>query len=617
MSQPAAAKLLLAAQQHLALRRYSQAIALLQQLLAESPGVFVAHSLLGISYHATGSLDAAIAHLRAAIEINSEWAEGYGVLGAALAGSGLHAQAADAFATLVKMRPQNVEALNNLGTVLRSLGRYDQSIVHLREAVRLRPDQAEIHHNLGNSLLESGQTTEALAELQQAVLLRPDFVQLYQGLGNALISLGRIPAAIDCFRRALTIDPSHHAIHSSLLMSMNYTDSADEIPQAIFEEHLAFGRRHTDPLPRPTFYSNDRDPNRRLRVGYVSSDFRRHSVSYFIEPIFAHHDPAEVEIFCYADVPNPDEVTDRLKKYVERWRDIAGQSDAQVADQIRADQIDILIDLVGHTGGGRLLLFGRKPAPVQVSYLGYPATTGVSAVDYRITDRIADPSGEKLLRIDPPFLCYQPSGEAPDVSSPPALKSGHITFGSFNALPKITPRTIALWSAVIKAVAGSRMMIKGRGLQLPELADRLAAQFLVHGIERSRLTFLGHETTTAAHLARYHAVDIALDAFPYNGTTTTCEALWMGVPVVTRCGQIHAARVGASILTAMGQQEWIANGDDEFVRIAEDLAGDSQKLSEHRAQLRGRMKSSPITDGPGFTRRFEFALRQMWVEYCG
>jgi predicted O-linked N-acetylglucosamine transferase (SPINDLY family) len=621
MSHLQPAQLLAAGQQYLKLGQTAKAVEILQRAVAASPGSFLAQSLLAGALQKSGNIAGAIVHLQAALTLNSNWAEGHAILGTLLAGQGKFQPAAEAFRQVVRLKPQNVEALNNLGTVLKSLSQFDEAIVHLRAAAKLSPAKAEIYNNLGNALLESGNTVEALEHLQQAVALRPDYVQLYQGLGNSLISVGKVDEAIDIFRKALKIDPSHHQIHSSLLMSLHYTDWSNDHPQLLLDEHRQYDRQQTAHLPRPMSYRNDLNPNRRLRIGYFSSDFRRHSVSFFIGPILAQHDPSQVEVFCYAEVATPDEVTARLQRHVPNWRSTYGLSDEKVAEQIQRDQIDILIDLSGHTGGGRMPLFGRKPAPVQATYLGYPDTTGLSAIDYRITDSVADPPDEsdrfhteRLIRLTPPFLCFAPPADAPDVLPPPVLTAGHITFGSFNTLAKLTTGTIKLWAEVLNAVPSSRMLIKARGLQHAAVADRIASQFLSCRIEKGRLDFLGHETTTVSHLARYHQVDIALDTFPYNGTTTTCEALWMGVPVVTLAGRIHAARVGASLLTTMDRVQWVAETIDEFVRLATALASDQSKLSEQRTALRSQFEKSPLFDATDFTRRFEFVLRQMWMK---
>ena len=622
MSQVPPAQLLTAGQQYLKLGQITKAIELLQRAVAASPGSFVAQSLLAGALQSSGNIDAALVHLQLALKLNHNWFEGHAVLGRLLAGQGKLQASADAFRQVVRLKPQNVEALNNLGTVLKSLSRFDEAIVYLRQAAQLNPGKAEIHNNLGNALLENGSTVEALAELQHAVALRPDFVQLYQGLGNSLISLGTVDEAISIFRKALSIDPAHHQIHSSLLLSLHYTDWVNDHRKQLFDEHRRYDHQHAAKLPRPAAYANDRNPNRRLRLGYFSPDFRRHSVSFFITPILAHHDPSQVELFCYADVATPDAITANMQQHVHHWRNVCGQSDEQIADQIQRDQIDILVDLSGHTGGGRMLLFARKPAPVQVNYLGYPDTTGVSAIDYRITDSIADPPGasdqlhiERLIRMEPPFLIFAPPADAPDVQPPPVLQNNHITFGSFNTLAKITPGTIGLWSAALIATPNSRMLIKARGLQHAPVADRIAAEFARHEIEPARLEFLGHESTTVSHLARYHQIDLALDTFPYNGTTTTCEALWMGVPVVSLSGQIHAARVGASLLTSIGRTQWIAADADQFVTIARSLGSDASELTRHRLLLRDQFRTSPLANAADFTRRYETALRQMWQAF--
>jgi predicted O-linked N-acetylglucosamine transferase (SPINDLY family) len=622
MSHIQAAQLLAAAQQFLKLGQTQRAIDALNRSLAIAPQSFPAHSLLGIAYHTTGNSDGAIRHLQAALALLPSWTEGHALLGTVFSNRGSFEQAVTEFRHVLRLKPQNVEAMNNLGTVLKSLSRYEESITILRQAAALQPDRAEIRNNLGNSLLESGQTVEALVELQRAVELRPDYVLLYQGLGNSLVSLGKIPEAIDCFRRALRIDPKHHQIHSSLLMSMQYTDDAEENPHALLQENRKYSAIHIHPLPRPTSYANDPNPGRRLRIGYFSPDFRQHSVAYFFEPLLAHHDPAAVETYCYADVGAPDAVTARLEKLAAHWQTVTGQTDQQIADLILADQIDILIDLAGHTGGGRLPMLGRKPAPVQATYLGYPDRTGVETIDYRIVDSITDPPAspdeagpEKLFRLDPPFLCFQPPADSPDVSALPAMSNGHLTFGSFNALPKITPGTIRLWAGAMTAVPNSRLLMKARGLQNAEVADRIAAQFQLHHVDPARLTLIGHEKTTASHLARYHQIDIALDPFPYQGTTTTCEALYMGVPVITQTGSTHASRVGASILTTIGQPNWIAHSAEQFTRIAKELAEDQTKLAAHRARLRGQFINSPMTDAEGLARKLEAAFAVMWKSW--
>jgi predicted O-linked N-acetylglucosamine transferase (SPINDLY family) len=346
---------------------------------------------------------------------------------------------------------------------------------------------------------------------------------------------------------------------------------------------------------------------------------KRHSVAYFLQPLFEHHDREKFEITAYSNTDLADDVTEQLKRSCERWRDIVTMGDEQVAETILADEIDILIDLAGHTTGNRLAVFGRKPAPIQMTYLGYPNTTGLSSIDYRVTDELADPPGmteafhsEKLLRLPAPFLCYQPPGVAPDVVEPPMLRNGYVTFGSFNKAAKAGPETIALWSAVLRALPTSRLMMKSRGLASEGSRRRIIDAFASQGVSQDRLQLIEAEQPLAAHLAMYGQIDIALDTFPYHGTTTTCEAMWMGVPVVTRAGKTHVSRVGVSLLTAVGLSDLVAEADELFVAKAVAMTSKGAELTGLRAGLRDRMQASPLCDQGGFAKRFEVALRALW-----
>jgi predicted O-linked N-acetylglucosamine transferase (SPINDLY family) len=342
-------------------------------------------------------------------------------------------------------------------------------------------------------------------------------------------------------------------------------------------------------------------------------------VSYFFEPVLAAHDAAAFEVFCYSDAPVADAVTQRLRAQAGQWRDIAGLSDERVAALIRADRIDLLVDLAGHTARNRLLVFARRPAPVQATWLGYPNTTGLAAIDFRVTDAVSDPPGqteawhtEELVRLAGPFSCYAPPAESPPVSPLPALAAGHVTFGCLNNLAKLTPPTVALWAQLLGAVAGSRLLLKASGLADAETAARLRQEFAGQGIDPARLDLRGAGQSVARHLGVYHQVDVALDPFPYNGTTTTCEALWMGVPVVTLAGDAHVSRVGASLLTHLDLTACIAESPAAYVDRARGLAGDLARLAVLRAGLRERLRASPLCDGPGFTRQLEDAFRAMW-----
>jgi predicted O-linked N-acetylglucosamine transferase (SPINDLY family) len=372
-------------------------------------------------------------------------------------------------------------------------------------------------------------------------------------------------------------------------------------------------------------YANLRDPKRRLRMGYLSSDFREHSVMYFLEPVLAHYDRTAFEVYCYSDVPGyeQDLTTQRMQRYADVWRDITTHGLAEVVKLIRTDGIDILVDLSGHTAPRLLQVMSARPAPVQVTGLGYPATTGLSTIDYRLTDSIADPVGEtdrwhteKLVRLDPCGWCYRPPLGAPEVAPPPSVVNGFITFGSFNLLAKTGPRVIELWSRILKEVCGSRMLLKAQSFSDEPTRQRVLNAFGVAGIDANRIELLPRTERTSKHLSLYDRLDIALDPFPYNGTTTTCEALWMGVPVVTLESTSHASRVGASLMHAADLADLIGHSPEQYVRIAAELAADRARLAALRGSMRARLEASPLRDEMNYTRRLESAYRKMWESWC-
>ena len=396
----------------------------------------------------------------------------------------------------------------------------------------------------------------------------------------------------------------------------------EQNPDEILAEHRRWAQVHANVPGGVPRYANSRDPARRLRVGYVSADFRSHAVGFFFEPLLANHDRNVVEAVCYSGVARPDATTERLRSMASQWRDIGGLSTEQVASMIRADGIDILVDLAGHTSGTRLKVFAHKPAPVQVTYLGYPTTTGLPVMDYRFTDELADPEGEdvyyteKLLRLPGAFLCYRPLDNCPPVSPLPAMEKGYVTFGSFNNLSKISPSVISLWVKLLQEVPGSRLFVKNPSLTDTATRERYYGLLEKQGATRDRVELQGRTATQAEHLALYSRLDIALDTFPYNGTTTTCEAIWMGVPVITLAGQRHAGRVGVSILSNAGFGEWIARTPEQYITLAAGLAADVKKLAALRANLRQRMSDSPLCDGQVFARKVETAYREIWRAWC-
>jgi predicted O-linked N-acetylglucosamine transferase (SPINDLY family) len=586
------------------------------QIVAADPTNAQAWYLLGAVCQALGRLAEAAASLRQSLHLRPGFAAAHNHLGVVLAQQWQLEEAVASFRQAVRLEPDLAEAHKNLGQALLSQGKPAEAAASLQQLVRLQPDLAEVHNFLGRALTAQWHLDEAAACYRQAVRLEPDFAEAHYNLGLALLRQGDAAEAAASFRLAVRLRPTYATAHSALLLSLHYGLQAD--PAALYDEHRRWAGRHAGPLaPAETPRSENADPQRCLRVGYVSPDFREHPVALFIEPVLAVHDRRRLHITCYADVARPDEVTRRLQAQTDGWRSIVGVSDEEAAQLIRGDQIDILVDLAGHTGANRLLAFARKPAPIQVAHFGYPDTTGLPTMDYRITDAYADPPGtteryytEKLIRLPDVAWCYGPA-PGPDVNPPPALDAGHITFGSFNNIPKITGEVIALWARILAAVPDSRLLLLSNGSAWGE--RRICDAFARCGVDRQRIKIVGR-LPRQRYLELYRTVDICLDPFPYNGGVTTCDALWMGVPVISLAGNAYVSRQGVSMLSNLGLPELIAATPDAYVEIAVGLASDLARLRELRATLRERMSRSPLTDAQRFTRGLEEAYRRMWEE---
>jgi predicted O-linked N-acetylglucosamine transferase (SPINDLY family) len=520
----------------------------------------------------------------------------------------------------LELAPNSAKYLGNFGTALMAQGELIAAIDAFKQSLALQQNAPLVHTNLGNALRLGGRLDPAIEHLETAIGLMPTLTAAHAGLGSALKDQGRLDQAIESLRRALALNPKAASIHSDLLYTMLFHEKYDS--QEIFDAHLDWNRRHATHLaPRPNSHRNSRRPDRRLRVGYISSQFRDHAINFFIEPILAVHDRERIEVYCYADVAAPDAVTRRLALLADRWQSILGMSDEQVAKLIRCDEIDILLDPLGHTGGNRLLVFARKPAPVQASYIGYQATTGLTTMDYRLTDEWADPPGmtesfhsETLVRLMDALFCWQAPSEAVAASAPPCLASGYITFGSFNNFCKVRPHTLATWRSLLSSVPGSRLLIL-----IPDsscLRSQVSHELTRQGVDLCRIDFLD-PAPRADYLAYYQRVDIALDPFPFNGHTTTCDALWMGVPVVAMCASEYRSRYGGSVLRNVGLSDLIARSPAEYVAIATSWAQDPVRLSKLRRSLRDRMGQSCLMDANGFTRKLEAAYREMWQRWCG
>ena len=601
--------------------KLEEAVASYQRALTLSPSSAGVHNNLGIVLCSLGKLEEAVEIYQRAIALKSDYAEAHSNLGVALKEQGKLEEAVACCQRALTLKPDFAEAHSNLGNALRELGKLVDAVASFQRALAIKPDYADAHSNLGNALHDQGKLEEAVASYQRALAINPECAEVLSNLGNALCDQGKLSQAVASYSRALAVKPDFAQACSDLALCLNYCDkiTAGELFAAHRNWHERFGR----PLSVSTKHANVRASGRRLKVGYVSPNFRQHSVAYFIEPVLREHDRRTVEVYCYAEVASPDAVTARLKAYADHWVVTIRQSDEHLAERIRADGIDILVDLAGHTGENRLGVFARKPAPVQVTWLGYPNTTGLDAIDYRLVDSVTDPIGEAdvlasetLVRLPGGFLCYAGPATALQPALPPSLATGTLTFGSFNNPAKLSDKTLDAWATLLKRMPQSRLMLKGisfadastRALFLSRLDER--------EIAAERVELVAWQPSEAMHLAQYGHVDIALDPFPYNGTTTTCEALWMGVPVVTLRGDRHGGRVGASLLSQIDLTDLIANSVEEYVEIALTLANNPGRLEELRRSLRPRMAASPLCDGPAFARKMEAALRAMWQHWC-
>jgi len=561
--------------------------------------------------------DACLTYTRA-LQLQPIYPSAHNNIGTVLKNLGRLAEAVDHFEKALRQKPDYGEAMSNMGNALVEMGRIDEADKALENALALLPDYAIAHNNIGTVRQRQGRYGDAEAHLRRAIEINPMFADPYSNLGEVLKETGQAAGAIPCYRRALELDADRPGVHSNLVYALNNLDGLDQT--VLLNEHKAWAARHANAAW--TAHENDPDPDRRLRVGYVSADFRRHACMNFFETLLSGHDRDQVEIYGYANLSVADALTEWLQGEADQWRFVRSHTDGALADLVRADGIDILVDLSGHTMGNRLAVFGRKPAPVQVTWLGYPATTGVDAIDYRITDAWADPPGmteayhsEELMRLEHGFLGFRPPPDAPDIAPPPSQKNGYVTFGSANNLAKITPAVLDLWAELLKKVPGSRLLMKAKAMGDATVQARYRQAFGDRGVDADRLELLGW-IAEGSHLSIYDRIDVALDPFPYNGTTTVCETMWMGVPTVALAGQWHAARVTLSLNTRLGHGDLVAANPAEYVDIAAGLAADGDRLKALRNSMRDAMSAAGMTDPRRFAGDMEKAYRDMWRRWC-
>ncbi len=593
-----------------------------ERALKLNPGNAVMLNNLGSNYKDQGKLADAVDCYQKAASANPKYAGAYTDLGEGPRRQRNFPAAADAYRQALAAGADGPEIHFNLAVSLLNMGNDQEAAKLFKTASVKNPQHPGAFNNLGLALIGLDKFDEAIANYKKAIDIEPSFAAAHNNLGNALRSQNKLNDAIVSYRHALTLQPDHAGAHTNLLLTLNYLPEKSQAE--LYEAALQFETQHaSNLLPDSLSYPNSKDKHKRLRIGYVSPDFRAHSITHFTIKLIGTHHRNQVEVFCYSNVIKPDSVTSKIRALADHWISIVGMDDQSVADQIRKDQIDILVDLAGHTADNRLLVFARKPAPVQVNWLGYPNTTGMSTIDYRLTDAIADPPGEadqlhteKLIRLPQGFLCYQTDDPHPAVVSPPCLEQGHITFGSFNNLSKMTPDVIRTWSTILQSVPDARLVLKSKAFAHETTRTQYAQKFQQHGISPGRLELFGLIPGRGKHLALYSKIDIGLDPFPYNGTTTTCEALWMGVPVISLLGNRHAGRVSASIMHHLGLPEWVADNEDEYIEMARSLADDRQQLISLREKLRPMMLKSALMDTEGFTQSLENTYREIWQTWC-
>ena len=625
---------------------------LISQAIKSDPRQPQFHSNLGNILQDQERFDEAIASYEKAIAINPEFPEAHNNLGNATLACGCPEQAVASFKRALTLRPDYIEANNNLGNALKDLGHFKEAINCLRQAINLNPTYADAHHNLACALFEIGQDEEAIESCQQAIALKPDMINawinlavIYQktgakkeslsaarhtvtlapesseahtALANVFLDFGLIENALSSYARAIELNPDNEEAHSNTLMSLHYAQSTTN--HDLYDAATNWAAPYNQTIPEPDF-SNSPEPNRKLRIGYVSADFSRHPVGFYLCNILPFHNSDKVEITCYSNSRKCDDITDKLRNTAAKWRNVNGISDEVMVEKIKEDGIDILVDLSGHTAGHRLSVFAECPAPVQVSWMGYTGTTGLTAIDYIFADTFVLPENEKtnftetVKYLPGCYLCFDPPDLDIETVQPPVKKEGIITFGSFNNRIKITNEAIAAWSRILNAVANSRLLLKTPLLDDVDLRNSLIDQFGFHGIDKNRLLLEGR-APRAELLQAYQRVDIALDTQPFGGGVTTAEALWMGIPVISLSSPRWSGRLGETILNGVGHPELVADSPQQYHELAINLAADLPRLEKLHAELRERMETSPFCNGPAFTAKLDQAYREIWQDWC-
>lgn len=605
------------------LGRHEEALAAFERAIALRQGDAAFHMNRG---NALGSLerleDARLAY-ESALKLNPALLDAYVRLALVLSRLERYEDIVPLLTRAIEQSPGLADAYRSLGHALRKLRRYKEAVEVCLRVVELRPDDAQSHADLGIALKDAGQYEAALVALRRALELQPGFESAISRMGGTLLDMGRVAEAIETYRRGLELNPDAFYLDSALLLSLNY--QSDTTPAALLDAARAFGERAARKAVPFTRHANVPDPERRLRIGLVSGDLGDHPVGFFLRGVLERLDPNRLELFVYETATRKGALNEFFRRSVSHWLDakvVSQLDDAALVKQIRADGIDVLVDLSGHTSHSRLPVFAWKPAPVQVSWLGYLGTTGLDTMDYVLADDWALPAGEENQFTETPwrlpetYICFSPPDLPVKCNALPALGKGYVTFGCFNNLNKVDDRVVSCWAKLLHAVPEARLYLKTKTLGAPEVRERLLARFARCRVAADRLILDGQFANHDAHFRAYHQVDIALDPFPYPGITTTMEALWMGVPVLTMKGDRFISHQGETILHNAGLPEWIAADEEDYVAKAAAFARDTQALSALRQGLRERLLASPLCDAPRFARHLEEAFRGMWRKWC-
>jgi protein O-GlcNAc transferase len=573
---------------------------------------------LGLLRLSAGDVAGALVAAKSSVRLRPDWPEAHNNLGNVFKASGDLDHAIDAYRKALKLRAEFPTAQNNLGIALLAAGSHEVAISTFNALLARNPGHTQARSNLADALRECGRMVEAETQYLEALRNDPDDIVALWNLGNLCWQQGRHADAAGWYARAHSVRPADAGLHSNLLYARLYDFSLS--PEAQLAQHREYSQVHETPLAALRMpHGNESDPDRKLRIGYVSADFRIHPVAHFLLPILANHDKARFHVTAYANQSEEDTLTREIRACVDAWVPCLRMDDVTLAQRIRDDGIDILFDLSGHTAGNRLSVFARRPAPVQITYLSYPGTTGLAAMDYRLTDAIADPPGaeigyaETLLRLPDSLCCYQPAPYMPELEAPAHVRNGFVTLASFNNYNKLTDECLALWARILVALPAARMLFAAmpEGAARADLQSRMAGL----GISPDRLTMLG-KLPGPGFVRAMQQADIALDPFPLTGGTTTMETLWMGLPTVVLEGDRFISRVGASFLTTAGMPAFIARTQDDYVKIVKELAQSPDQLVMCRSSMRERLRQSPLLDAPRFTRGLESTLREVWARWC-